>query len=304
MNNLIEAKCPVCGNSSKFKIIGKPKIISPKAKLLFKDEMYQVLMCKNCRFYFVSPQNLTNVEMSKLYDETYFTEMTKWWAKKRDKDRKNRLDKLQRFINQKRIRFLDIGCGEGYVLIEAADRGWEVHGIDVFDNRMQSAKRQDIKFYKGDIYNVQFPDNHFDCIYMDSVLEHLFYPVNYLKELNRILKVGGLIYCGVPNEDCLVNDFKKLFYTLSGKGDISARIKPFMQPYHVSGFTKKSLQIAAMKSDFQIVHIKNFAGQYEFLKLRTFTKGFFWEFFLLPIYLIAIPLRKQFYLETILMKKG
>lgn len=125
MNNLINANCPVCGNSSKFKIIGKPNM-SPKAKLLIK-ETYQVLKCQNCRFYSVSPQNLTDVEMSKLYDETYFTEMTKWWARKRDRDRKNRLDKLQECLNQKRMRFLDIGCGEGYVLIEAADRGWEVH---------------------------------------------------------------------------------------------------------------------------------------------------------------------------------
>lgn len=300
MNNLIEAKCPVCGNSSKFKIIGKPKL-SPKAKLLFK-EIYQVLMCKNCRFYFVSPQNLTNVEMSKLYDETYFTEMTKWWAKKRDKDRKNRLDKLQRCLNQKRIRFLDIGCGEGYVLIEAADRGWEVHGIDVFDNRMQSAKRQDIKFFKGAIISAHFPDNHFDCIYMDSVLEHLFDPVDHLKELHRILKVGGLIYCGVPNEDCLVNDFKKLFYALSGKGYISERIKPFMQPYHVSGFTKKSLQIAALQLDFQIVQIRNFGGQYEILKFRTFSKPFFINSFFMPIHLTAILMRKQIYLEAILKK--
>ncbi|BBO18574.1 class I SAM-dependent methyltransferase [Candidatus Brocadia pituitae] len=185
MNNLINANCPVCGNSSKFKTIGKPEL-SPKAKTVFK-ETYQVLKCQNCRFYFVSPQNLTDVEMSKLYDETYFTEMTKWWARKRDRDRKNRLDKLQECLNQKRMRFLDIGCGEGYVLIEAADRGWEVHGIDVFDNRMQLAKRQDIKFFKGEIKNAHFPDNHFDCIYMDSVLEHILNPVDYLGNVNNFV---------------------------------------------------------------------------------------------------------------------
>ncbi len=303
MNNLIEVKCFVCGNSSKFKIINKPNI-SPKAKLLIK-EIYQVLKCQNCRFYFVSPQILTNVEMSKLYDETYFTEMTNWWQKKREQDRKDRLDKLYECLNRKiGIRFLDIGCGEGYVLIEAADRGWEVHGLDVFDNRMQSAKRQDIKFFKGDIFNAQFPDNHFDCIYMDSVLEHLFDPVNYLKELKRILKVGGLIYCGVPNEDSLFNDTKKLLFVLSGRFNISERIKPFIDPYHVSGFTKKSLQIAALQLDFQIVQIRNFGGQYEILKFSAFSKPFLVNLLLLPIHLLATPMRKQTYLEVILKKKG
>lgn len=153
------------------------------------------------------------------------------------------------------------------------------------------------------MFSANFPENYFDGIYMDSVLEHLFDPVNYLKELHRILKVGGLIYCGVPNEDNLVNDARKLFRILTGRGEISERITPFVQPYHVSGFTKKSLQIVAMKSDFQIVHMRNLAGQYEFLKRKFFTKGFLLELFLLPVNLVSIPLRKQYYLETILTKE-
>lgn len=302
MNNLINAKCPVCGNSSKFKIIGKPKI-SPKAKLVIK-EIYQVLKCQNCRFYFVSPQNVSDTEMSKLYDEHYFTEMTTWWAKKREKDRKYRLNKLQTFSKGQIAHFLDVGCGEGYVLLDAADRGWKVHGIDVFDNRVDTAKREDIKFTRGDLFSANFPDNYFDGIYMDSVLEHLFDPVNYLKELHRILKVGGLIYCGVPNEDSLFNDTKKLLFVLSGRFNISERIKPFIAPYHVSGFIKKSLQIAALQLDFQTVSIRNFGGQYEILKFRAFSKPFLVNLLLLPIHLLAIPMRKQTYLEVILKKKG
>lgn len=300
-NDLISACCPVCSSTSKFKIIGKPEL-SPKAELLIK-EMYQVLKCQNCRFYFVSPQNLTDVEMGKLYDETYFTEMTKWWARKRDRDRKSRLDKLQECCNQERIRFLDIGCGEGYVLIEAADRGWDVHGIDVYDNRMQRAKRQDIKFFKGDIANAHFSDNHFDCIYMDSVLEHVFDPINCLHELKRISNARGLIYCVVPNEDSLFNDIKKLLLVLSGRGGVSERIKPFMSPYHVIGFTKKSLITAALQSGFEVVETSTFGGQYEVLKFRVFTKPFLLNLFLLPVHLMAILMRKQLYIEIILRKK-
>ena len=169
---------------------------------------------------------------------------------------------------------------------------------------MQPAKRQDIKFFKGDITNAHFPDNHFDCIYMDSVLEHLFDPVDYLIKLKRIIKVGGLIYCAVPNEDSLFNDIKKLLNTLSGRGNISERTEPFVSPYHVSGFTKKSLHIAALQLDFQTVSTGNFGGQYEILKFKAFTKPFLVNLLLLPIHLLAIPMRKQTYLEVILKKKG
>ncbi|MEB2309928.1 MAG: methyltransferase domain-containing protein [Candidatus Brocadiaceae bacterium] len=189
-NNIIEIKCPICSDSSnKLKSIGKPEL-SSKAKTVFK-ETYQVQRCQNCRFYFVSPQNISDAEMSKLYDEQYFSEMTAWWAKRRERDRRNRLNKLQAFSKGKIKHFLDVGCGEGYVLLEAADRGWKAHGIDVFDNRVDTAKREDIRFTGGDLFTAKFPDNYFDAVYMDSVLEHIFNPVDYLKEIRRILTRGG-----------------------------------------------------------------------------------------------------------------
>lgn len=73
-----------------------------------------------------------------------------------------------------------------------------------------------------------------------------------------------------------------------------------------SGFTKKSLMTTALKLDFQVVYFKNFAGHYEFLKRDFFTntKVFLIELLLLPVSLVSIPLRKQYYLETILKKTG
>lgn len=212
------------------------------------------------------------------------------------------MNKLQAFSKGKIKHFLDVGCGEGYVLLEAADRGWKAHGIDVFDNRVDTAKREDIRFTGGDLFTAKFPDNYFDAVYMDSVLEHIFNPVDYLKEIRRILTRGGVIYIGVPNEDCLFNDTKKLLYFCMGKRDVSDRIKPFIPPYHVSGFTKKSLLTAVLQSGFKVLKVRIFGGQYEFLKFRALSKPFLVNLVLCPIHLCAIPMRKQIYLEAILTK--
>ncbi|MFQ5686765.1 MAG: class I SAM-dependent methyltransferase [Candidatus Scalindua sp.] len=292
--------CPICSNNY-FKIIGKPEI-SHKVKTFIKED-YQIVKCKNCQIYFVIPQiSFSNNVWEELYDRNYFEKMTRWWANQRKKDRKYRLRQLEGYSNQKIINFLDVGCGEGYVLIEASERGWKAHGIDVFDNRIVSAKGKDILFSLGDIFDAQFPDNHFDCIYMDSVLEHVLNPIAYLKELNRIIKEYGVVYIGVPNEDCLFNDIKKLLYIIFGKGKISARIKPFVSPYHVTGFNRKPVMIASMKTNFEIVHFKNFGGFYELLKFNIFSRPFFINLFMLPIHLIAMLIGRQVYLEAILRK--
>ena len=294
-------KCPICTNSH-VKVIGKPGI-SNKVRNFIKDDYY-VLKCRDCQFYFIAPPITLNKDAwIKLYDENYFGEMTKWWKNRRARERKDRFNRLEKYSNQKIMNFLDIGCGEGFTLVEASERGWKAYGVDVSDNRVNSARGKDIFFKSGDLFNAQFPNNYFDCIYMDSVLEHVVNPIIYLRELKRIMREGGILYVGVPNEGCLFNDIKKLLYVLLGKNEISVRIKPFIEPYHVVGFTKKSLITACIQTNFKIVRFRNFAGLYELLKFRVFSKPFLINLFLVPVHLIAIPIRKQIYFEVILKKE-
>lgn len=297
MNN---RKCPICDNEQ-FEVIGKPQI-PPEIRTLIKEN-YQVLKCKACHFYYVSPPiTFSNAEWTKFYNEKYFGEMTIWWARRRERDRKNRLNRLETLAKRKITNFLDLGCGEGYVLLEAAKRGWKAYGVDISDNRGGFARREDISFIQGDIFQARFPSNSFDCVYVDSVLEHVANPIAFLNELNRIIKNGGVLYIGVPNEDALFNDVKKFFYFILGKRRITSRLKPFVSPFHINGFTKKSLLMAALKANFKVVRFRNFGGQYEFLKFRIFSGPFLINVLLLPIHLIAIMIRRQIYLEVILRK--
>ena len=91
---------------------------------------------------------------------------------------------------------------------------------------------------------------------MDSVLEHVLNPIAYLKELNRIIKESGVVYIGVPNEDCLFNDIKKLLYIIFAKANMSSRIKPFVSPYHVTGFNRRSITFASMKTNLKLYIIE------------------------------------------------
>jgi SAM-dependent methyltransferase len=43
-----------------------------------------------------------------------------------------------------------------------------------------------------------FRDQSLDCIVVDQVLEHALNPLNVVSEIHRCLKLGGIVYSGIP----------------------------------------------------------------------------------------------------------
>jgi SAM-dependent methyltransferase len=301
MNHAADSRCPICGGSPSIEV-GSPQVSLQAAPFVKAD--YCVVRCGTCSFYFVAPEvSLSREDWERLYGEEYFEEMVPWWARKREQDRKHQLEWLERSSDGETERFLEIGCGEGRVLVEALSRGWKPCGIDITDNRIDAARSEDIDFVKGDLFEASFPNASFDSVYMNSVLEHVVDPLSLLREVKRVLRTGGILFFGVPNEDCLYNDARQVLFRLCGKGRLSARLCPFKPPYHVGGFTRRSLMRALEKTGFDIVRLRNFAGEYEWRKYKLFSRPFLIHFLMLPVHLIAIALGKRVYFEVIARKK-
>ena len=103
---------------------------------------------------------------------------------------------------------LDCGCATGSItlgLAEAVKPG-EVVGVDLSEVEIERAQARaaaagitNICFVVGDIYQLDFVDNHFDAIFSHNVLEHVGEPERALAEMARVLKPGGLI--GIRNTD-------------------------------------------------------------------------------------------------------
>ena len=293
-------QCPICGCKNN-KFLGLPKLTDKVKKLLNKD--YRLYKCTACAYYFTIPNiQLSENEWNQLYSDDYFGVMTKWWADKRRRERNYILNKLITFSKNKFEKFLEIGVGEGYILIEAMKRGWHPTGIDVYDNRIPEAKSEKTTFLVGDFLKTNIPKESYDCIYLDSVLEHVPDPQAYIRKLYKILKSNGLIYLSIPNEDALIFEFKNTIYKILGKKENSLSYQPFLHPYHINGFTKKSLFKIMESNGFKVLNYRNYAGWYEFLKFKFLSKSFIKAFLTLPIHLIAILIRRQFYQDIIAMK--
>jgi len=105
------------------------------------------------------------------------------------------------YLNKvKPCRLLEIGCGSSEFLSHMQIAGWEVEGID-FDAKAVENLREKygINIHLGSLESVQYPDNSFDAIAMNHVIEHIPNPVALLQECYRILKPGGYLVAVTPN---------------------------------------------------------------------------------------------------------
>ena len=103
---------------------------------------------------------------------------------------------------------LDCGCATGAITIGLAKvvEPGQVVGVDVSEIEIERARARtaqagipNVRYAVGNIYQLDFPDNHFDALFSHNVLEHMAKPARALQEMHRVLKPGGII--GVRNTD-------------------------------------------------------------------------------------------------------
>ncbi len=95
---------------------------------------------------------------------------------------------------------VDIGCGEGYLTLEAARWANRVVGVDrsatVLARARQLAERRrvtNVTWKRGDIEKVPLPDASMDVALLSQTLHHAADPGRAIHEAARVLRPGGRV---------------------------------------------------------------------------------------------------------------
>ncbi len=98
---------------------------------------------------------------------------------------------LAKFPNAKSA--LDIGCGEGQLLIQLEQRSIASTGIDVSDVALNEARKYVVgKLIEGDFEQFVFPhDSSFDLIFVKFVIAFIQNPETFFEKVDKFLKAGG-----------------------------------------------------------------------------------------------------------------
>lgn len=86
-------------------------------------------------------------------------------------------------------RLLDVGCGTKPYRELFATKDYT--GLDIDTERTRNLGVADV-FYDGDTF--PFPDQSFDSVLCNQVLEHVFNPEQFLSEIYRVLAQGESCY--------------------------------------------------------------------------------------------------------------
>ncbi len=152
----------------------------------------------------------------------------------------------------KPLKILDVGCGEGFILVNFARNkvGKIYEGVDNSKTAIKLGKKMypnlDIKV--GDIYNLPYKDNSFDLLICTEVLEHLKDPDKALAELRRVTK--KYIAISVPNEPffILANLFRGKY--LTHLGNHPEHINHWTNPGFKRYLRKNGLKISGSRAPF------------------------------------------------------
>lgn len=104
-------------------------------------------------------------------------------------------------------RALDVGCGNGKYVRTLGVLGWRAEGIDFSADAVRAASDAGIPVRQGTLIDEEFQPETFDLVSARHLIEHVPAPVEFVTNVNRLLKPGGMFMVRTPNSRALARGF-------------------------------------------------------------------------------------------------
>lgn len=256
----MSSECPVCGRTS-----AHHRTMPIDSIAHSPTEFGDVARCGTCSFSFISPRP-TPAQTEAFYKlDSYYTHGRSHMATGAMQTFQSRLRQhlawradggedtalvVAKELGKRPAIVCDIGCGSGDLARQLiASSGYRVVGVER-DREAVSFRGAGFEVFEGSIENL--PDGlrpcSFDAVVMSHVLEHIVDPVNALEKASQLLRLGGRLFCVVPNNASLAATEAGLAW------------QHLDVPRHVNFFDHSSLNATAERA--KLTYIRSFFNGY------------------------------------------
>ncbi len=151
------------------------------------------------------------------------------------------LQRMETYLTVEQRRVLDFGCGWGFFLAAAKERGWQAHGLEPLPGHAVYARAKfGLDVLTDTLREDSFAPASFDAVTAFQVFEHIPDPVGDVQRLHRLLKPEGLVLIEVPN------------IATWGVSLLKGRHRHFVQD-HLNFFSAETLSDLLTRQGFKIL---------------------------------------------------
>lgn len=209
MRNALE--CVVCGERER--------------RAVLDVDVWSIARCPGCGMHTLHPEPDT-VQMEEFNDGSGYEGA---FDLRDDMIARNRLSlaAVERHVPPGRL--LDVGCGPGFLLETARERGWNAVGVDPSPFSVEAARRNGFEAHQGMLEDLALEPSSFDAVALLQVVEHLTDPRPLLRACRSLLRPGGALLVATPNPRSLLARVKR------------ERFNYWIPPMHCAWYTPDAL---------------------------------------------------------------
>ncbi|MBL8225706.1 MAG: class I SAM-dependent methyltransferase [Chromatiales bacterium] len=221
---------------------------------LGNDRRFRYYRCTRC--------GLANYDLSGGTDQTQYTSVR---LDPRDDLAQGNRDNDESFSFLRRHvpvpgRLIDIGCGNGRLLWQAKQAGWQVKGLELdratadYAAQVVGCEVESRDFLAAD----PLPGDReaFDAVVLRHVLEHLPYPRLAMEKINALLRPGGLLLVEIPNIDGWSKRWVRL---ITRTGLHRRRFPPDLVPGHCCEYSRRSFTALLEHTGYELLRWETYS---------------------------------------------
>jgi SAM-dependent methyltransferase len=112
-------------------------------------------------------------------------------------------------------RILDVGCADGRML-DLCRRAFPnascIEGVEFSPEAAQNARRRGYTVHVGNIDDLELKEDHYDLVFLQQVIEHVFDPTAVIHKLHRAVRDGGRVCFETPTSEAIDRRFGEKRY--------------------------------------------------------------------------------------------